>query len=189
MPEQRSGTPVSDTTGARNLGNVGATGDIITGTCNGANTCAAAGNYTAGDVISNSATSGQGKVWTFANCARLPGGTGWITGAMNKFSAQSMVARTRWWVFHTLPTASELDDNDAFSLDADDEDKLAVPYPLEFTALADHGEVVCGFNYDKVEFKCAAGDRNLYVVQQFVDAETNEAAGMTCKPLMSVLQN
>lgn len=153
----------------------------VLGTCGGANTVAAAGNYAAGDVISNDADNGEGAAWVFSGCARIPAGGGFISGAYVQFSAQSMVARCRLWLFNELPTASELDDNAAFSLDADDQDKQATPYPLEFTALVDHGEVVCGYCFDKVPFQCAGSSVSLWGILQFIDAETNEAAAMVCK--------
>lgn len=176
---------VTATASENHLGAVGGHGTKVTGTCDGANTIAAAGNYAARDVISNDATASQGDHWVFTNVARVTGGSGFISGACIQFSAQSMVARTRLWLFNAVPSASELDDNAAFSLDADDQAKLATPYPIEFDALVDDGEIVQGQNTDKIPFQCAA-DRNLYGILEFIDAETNEAASMTCAPILFV---
>lgn len=153
----------------------------IRGTLNGSSpgTIAAAGNYADDDVISQSATDGVGVAWVFDAVVRENGSGGWIGGARITFSAQSMVAATRLWLFDANPTACELDDNAAFSLDADDRAKV-VGF-IDFPALTDQGEVVYADSMDlNLGFKCAAADDALYGILQFKDAETNEAASMTC---------
>lgn len=140
-------------------------------------TAAAAGNYAAGDVISNDADNTEGVALTFSNVARQQGRGGYIDRACVTCSTDTVVGRIRLWLFHTNPTASELDDNAAFSLAV--ANRLALGY-IDFPALADNGAL--GFAQAEAlafPFVCASITRDLYGVPQFLDAETNEAAGMT----------
>ena len=149
---------------------------------------AAAGDYAALDVMSNSATAAAGVAWNFNNIGKTEGASGWIVGLKATASAASMTTRLRLWLFHTTPTASELDDNAAFSLDADDRTKT-VGY-ITLPALVDHGEVAYAQDFDiRVPFFCAVNDRDLYGILQTVDAETNEAASMTVTLELSVVQD
>ena len=148
----------------------------------------AAGNYTALTVVSNSDTGGAGVAWNFNNVARGLGGSGLIIGLKTTASAASMTTRLRLWLFHTTPTASELDDQAAFSLDADDRTKV-VGY-ITLPALVDHGEVAYAQDLDiRIPFRCVESDSDLYGILQTVDAETNEAASMTITLELNVVQD
>jgi hypothetical protein len=148
---------------------------------------AAAGNYAALDVISQSATDGEGEAWEFADVARVGTG-GLIIGASVSFSAQSMTARTRLWLFTDNPQSCELDDNAAFSLDIDDLDKR-LPY-IDFPALVDFGEVTFAQNIsDRIGFQLPTDGSKLWGILQFVDAETNEAADMTATITLHILED
>ena len=159
-----------------------ATGSATTvlGTLSGASTgvIAAAGDYAANDILSNSATNGAGVAWVFDRISRQGGGSGWIMGARLTCSVDALVPRMRLWLFDANPSASELDDNAAFSLAVADRTKL-IGY-IDFNALTDAGAVSVTVRDDlRIPFKCAAGDDAVYGILQTLDAFTNESAGMT----------
>lgn len=160
---------------------------FVQGTCDGANLLAAAGDYAANDVLSNDATNGQGDPWLFTGMARASGGTGTIVRAVITTSVEGITARFRLWIFNSAPTTTELDDNAAFSLDADDKTKV-VGY-IDLPASVDAGEV----SYAQVvgtllPYKCV-GSANLYGVLQTLDAITNESAGMSLTIELHTIQN
>lgn len=162
----------------------------IDGTLNSVNpgVIAAAGNYAALDVISQSATNGAGVAWVFDRIGRKDGGGGVICGAEINFSAASMVATTRLWLFTANPSSCELDDNAAFDLVAADRGKVVGH--IDFAALADHGAVSYAQNITvRLPYQCAATDDALYGILLFIDAETNEAASMTCAIKLHVDQD
>ena len=140
-------------------------------------TLAAAGDYAANDVLSESATDTAGRWWTFYDCARAPGRSFWITGVRVTCDEDSILARVRLHFFRLPPGASELDDNAAFALAAPDD--LHYLQHVDLPAFADRG----GFS--------AAGDdsvrkmitpfltsRHIYMIAELLDAETGETAGM-----------
>src|SRR3990167_9145175 len=76
---------------------------------------AAAGNYTAGDVLSESATAAT--AWYFPNCASKPGGSFWITGATASCTEDGISALAlRVKFFSKNPLTSELRHNVAEAL-------------------------------------------------------------------------
>lgn len=151
----------------------------ITGTLAGDSTpaIAAAGDYADNDVVSNSASNGTGAAWVFADMATEAGGSGEIVGAVLTLTAASVVATFRLWLFDAIPSASELDDNAAFSLHANDQAKLVCV--VDFSACAPFGGVAGSFTSTLAKpYQCAAADTSLYGILQITDAEANEAAGM-----------
>ena len=167
--------------GTNNIGRVGASVVEIAGTVNGANTIEAAGDYAALDVFSQAVSAGTGVSWLFSSIARETGGSGTITRALIMSTAETMTARVRLWLFNAAPTtATEMDDNAAFLLDEDDYTKLVgwIDFP-SFERAGAAGEVAVALNDTvRLAFKCAA-DANLRGITHFLDAEANEAAGMT----------
>lgn len=161
----------------------------VLGTLNGVSpVLAAAGDYAAGDVLSDAATNGTGHAFVFAGMARQAGGSGIVAKALITSSVQGWVPAMRLWLFHALPAACELDDNSAFSLDADDRDKV-VGY-IDFEAGFDAGEVSFVQNTDvRLAYKCAAADTSLYGILQVTEAATNESAGMTLTVALHSLQD
>lgn len=153
---------------------------VVTGTLDGDATpaIAAAGDYADNDVVSNSATNGQGDYWIFAGMATADAGSGEIVGAILTTTATGVVATFRLWLFNAPPTASELDDNAAFSLHADDQAKLV--QVVDFPACALLGGVAGSITAAlEKPYVCAAADSRLYGILQITDAESNEVASMT----------
>lgn len=137
---------------------------------------AAAGDYADNDIISNSATNGAGTAWTFARIGQ--GGHPFeIARALLTVTGDAVVAGSRLHLFRANPSASELDDNAALAIHADDVAKYLGF--IDFPALVDMG----GFAASQVSpsFPCDTGDggHTLYGILQITDAETNEVAGMT----------
>ena len=142
-------------------------------------TIAAAGDYAAADILSESATNGAGTSWEFANMAPREGTPGVICMATVKCSEDSIANRFRLHLFNAAPsTATEMDDNAAKTMDNDDRSKY-LGY-IDFPAMADLGEFSfsqsVGVNYG---YLCGGGGRSLYGVLETLDAETNETAGMS----------
>jgi hypothetical protein len=151
-------------------------------TLNGAapGTLAAAGDYAALDVLSQSASNGVGVAWVIPGAGRVNGGAGRIVGGVITTSVAAFAAKFRMYVFDANPSASELDDNAALSIAAADRTKL-----IGTLQWATDGTNVGGVSLNELTntlalpFKCAAASTDLYGILVTVDAETNESAGMT----------
>ncbi len=151
-------------------------GDWISATCGGASVLAAAGDYAANDVLSDLAGAGLGSAWLFANAARASGGRGWIAHVSAYTAIAAFIPRLRVWFFSVNPTASELDDNSAFTIHANDLGKL-IDF-VDLPAMANVGGGSFSSNADaRLRFELAA--TSLYAIVQILDAETDETAGMT----------
>lgn len=160
----------------------------VTGTNNSTNTIAAAGDYAANDIISNSASNGAGVAWHFAGALRGNGYTGTAVGFGLATSVEAFAARVRFHLFNAAPTtATELDDNAAFYIDLDDRAKY-LGY-VDLPASADFGE----FSFAQVDgiAKKLTGDNNgdVWAIIQLLDAVTNEAASMSVWPTLHVVQD
>lgn len=139
-------------------------------------TAEAAGNYADNDVVSNSDTNGEGDALEFTNAVKGNAGAGRLVGASIACDTAAVTASTRIHLFSQEPTASELDDNAAFSLHADD-----VPYYLGFVqmdALSSGFALPSTLTPGAPLFVHAESGKSLFGILQFTDAETNEAAGM-----------
>ncbi len=151
-------------------------------------TIAAAGDYAANDVVSESAAAGT--CWTFSGMARANGMGGTIRRAKIMFSKAagmglSLAARCRLKLYNAVPTCN-LNDNVANTgvLHADKDKYIGY---LDWPALSvvnDGGSpeasLVPGQSNLPLDYKCAAGDTALYGVLTFLDAEANETASMVC---------
>lgn len=163
---------------------------IIRGTLNAVDpgVLAAAGDYGALDVLSHSAT--VGVPWQFAGMARAVGRGGVITKMAVECSVEAWAAKYRLTLFHTAPTASELDDNLVGAITiAESRNIVAI---LETTVdSVDLGTVAYGTVTPAVPapYACAAADTALYGILQTVDAETNEAVGMTIGIALTVIRD
>ena len=158
---------------------------LVQGTVAGATAIAAAGDYAANDILSDSTSAGVS--WLFSNLARISGGSGIVTRAVVTCSVEAFAPRLRLWLFNTTPTTTSLNDNVAFSLDADDRTKV-IGY-LDFPAMADAGEVSYAQNVDVRLALKAVGSAHIYGVLQTLDAITNESAGMTITLELHILQD
>jgi hypothetical protein len=139
---------------------------------------AAAGNYSAEDVISEHATTGT--AWIFTDIARQEGASGYITRAQALCETTGQVQRLTLYVFKALPTCV-LNDNVASTcvLHADAGNYIG---RIDFPALEDLGgdsEAVCTPSTTgnlPLAFTCAATSRTLWGVLVTRDAFTNETA-------------
>ena len=149
--------------------------NLITSTVS--RTVAAAGDYAANDVVSNSATESAATAWTFEGMAPDVGKAGCIFSASIACSEDDVSgSRFRLFLLNEQPApGTVLADNAALALDAADRDKI-VAY-IDFPAMIDVGSFSMsqsvGTNYGYY-----TADK-LYGVLQILDAEADEAAGMT----------
>lgn len=140
---------------------------------------AAAGNYAAEDVLSESATDGAGTAWTFANAAPS-GGSGYIVGATALLETTALTPRITLYLFNATPT-SELDDNAANTavIHADASKYIG---RIDFDALQDLGgdsEAVATPSTSgnlPMKFVLAAGATSLFGIAVTRDAITGENA-------------
>ena len=140
---------------------------------------AAAGNYAANDVLSESASSGT--AWNFANVVGKNGASGKIVRATAVLETTALTPAITLFLFHTVPT-SVLNDNveNTAILHADVGNYVG---RIDFPAMIDLGtgdsESIAteadGSNI-KLPFKCASGDSDLYGVAVTRDAITGEVA-------------
>ena len=146
---------------------------------------ASGGNYAANDVVSDDDTASGGTAITFDKIAKGLGGAGYITNASILCSATSVVWRLRLYLYHTTPTSGELDDNAAnTSPHTSDRAKYTGHY-IDFPAMSTKGgnaetQVTTSTVGDlPISFNCDSDDDALYGILVTLDAETNEASGMT----------
>ena len=139
---------------------------------------AAAGNYSAEDVICENATTGT--PWTFTDIARTNGASGYITRAQVICETTGQVQRLTLYVFKAVPT-SELRDNvgNTAPIHADAGNYIG---RIDFPAMEDLGgdsEAVATPSTTgnlPLAFTCAADSRTLYGILVTRDAFTNETA-------------
>lgn len=136
---------------------------------------AAAGNYTAKDVLSSSASAGSYS--TFDDV----GGSGYIMGARAICETAAVVMRATLLLFKAAPNASnQFNDNVASTalLEADWDNFLGA---IEFPALKSYGgdgfaEAISGEGCKLPKFYNTP-DGKIYYIAITEDAETNETAG------------
>lgn len=149
--------------------------DLITSVVSRA--VAAAGNYDANDVVSNSATEASATPWVFDGMSPGVGKAGCIFAASIVWARDDVSgSRFRLFLLNEQPAADTvLADNAALSFGAADLDKV-VCY-IDFPAMIDIGAFsmaqAVGVNYGYYTTD------KLYGVLQILDAETSETAGMT----------
>jgi hypothetical protein len=141
---------------------------------------AAAGNYAAADVLSESASSGT--AWTFDTVVRGNGASGTIVKAVALLETTALTPGLTLFLFSATPTA-ELNDNDANTavLHADEANFVG---RITFPAMADLGtgdsEAIVTPSLATgnlpLTFKTATADDALYGVAVTRDAITGEAA-------------
>jgi hypothetical protein len=142
---------------------------------------AAAGNYTANDVMSESASAGT--VWTFSAIVSGNGGSGTIVKAIALFETTALTPGLTLFLFSATPTAA-LNDNVANTavLHADEANFVG---RITFPAMADLGtgdsEAIVtpslATGNVPLAFNCAPGDSALYGIVVTRDGITGEAAG------------
>ena len=146
-------------------------------------TVAAAGDYAANDVMSNSATGDAGVA------KAVPvGGKGEIVNVRQIIATcteDSVLNRLRLHFYNYSPAAAdvEMDDNAAFDFAKNATGLAGYVGSIDIPAFRDGGTsmaVAEGNLIDKL-LACSTSDGNLYMVIETLDAETSETAGMTLK--------
>jgi hypothetical protein len=140
---------------------------------------AAAGDYAAEDVLSESAIAGT--AWTFTAVARANGASGYITKAHVICETTGLTPRLTLFLFKATPT-SNLNDNVANTalLHADLANYIG---KIDFPAMEDLGgdseAVATPSTYGNLPlaFTCASGADDLYGILVTRDAITGESAG------------
>lgn len=160
---------------------------VVRGTLNGVDpgVLAAAGDYGALDILSNSAASGV--AWVFPGMARFAGAGGKITKMAVEASVEAFAAKYRLTLFHTVPTTSALNDNAVGAVTI-----AEVPNVVAIIATTADSADIGTVSYGSIDlsvpapYACAAGSTTLYGILQTVDAETNESASMTIGVALTV---
>ena len=142
---------------------------------------AAAIDYAALDVMSNSATDTAGVPIYVKDLARTPGGVATIKSIAAKCSIAAVLTSLRLHFFRERPLAAEveMDDNVAFALTtAAGRDKWVGSILL--TALANRGGVGSTSDTNDINknMKCAPTETGLWMVITTEVAEANEGANM-----------
>lgn len=138
-------------------------------------TIEAAGNYTAGDVLSESDTNGAGTAWSWDGLGPS-GQTFFITGGVLVGDNQSRLVTHRLHLFSNNPSNSELDDNAALNIVS--ADKSLYQGYIDFPATTDEGTAVTSQRSGLAHaVKTASG--TLYGILEDLDGETDESAGET----------
>jgi hypothetical protein len=144
---------------------------------------AAAGDYGAEDVLSESATNGVGTDWDFVDIAKSIGGNGYITKALVLCSTTALTPRITLYLFAAPPT-SELDDNAANTAVAT-ADLANYIGRIDFNAMEDLGGMsgsiatVSTLGNLPLAYNCDESSDTLYGIAVTRDAITGEAASMT----------
>lgn len=139
---------------------------------------AAAGDYSAGDILSDAVADGTGTAITFT----FPEGVALseeliVTHATLTASVDALVPRVDLDLFDANPSSSELDDNAAASVAAADREEFIGT--INFPALADRGAIAVAETTCYIPFRLADGTRAIRGIARTVDAFTNESASMT----------
>lgn len=144
-------------------------------------TCAAAGDYGAGDVLSASATNDAGLATELDGIVQANGQGVTFLGGSAVCSEDSVLFRLRLHVFRLAPVAAEveMDDNAAYSIvTAAGAAKWLCD--LDFSAFVDKGAVALAeMTTVPKTVKTPGSSTSLYVVAETLDAEANETASMT----------
>ncbi len=149
-------------------------------TISGTKDLAAAGDYSIGDVLSESA--GSGTAWTFADVIKIKGGFGYITKAQAICETTGLAPSLTLFLFKATPTCA-LNDNIANTalLHADIDNYIG---KIDFLTMDDLGgdseSLATPSTYGNlpIGFNCATGSTSLYGVLVTRDAITGEVAGM-----------
>lgn len=146
---------------------------------------AAAGDYTAGDVLNNSTSAGL--AWIAPSIARLAAAGILVQKVLITCSVAALVPRLRLHMFNAVPGTLQ-NDNVAFVLAAADRDKY-IGY-IDMPAMSTSGSSELSWSEADIQWigKTAA-DANLYFVLQTLDSFTNESAGMTIDVYFTGVQN
>lgn len=143
-------------------------------------TCAAAGDYAANDVLSNSAT-GDAGVANVLELARL-GDIAKILQITAKCNEDSVLFRTALDFYDTNPAAAdvEMDDNATVDFAKTSTGAAAWMGRIVLPAFADKGTSLAAADGDLLDklIRAKVDNHKVYFVASTLDAEANETAGM-----------
>lgn len=140
---------------------------------------AAAANYAAEDVLSESTSAGT--VWTFSAISRVNGAYGAIVKAVASLETTALSPRLTLYLFNAAPGTAELDDNKANTVVANADISKYVGR-IDFPALEDLGgnseAIVTPSTIGNLPlaFQCASSADDLIGICVTRDAITGEAA-------------
>ena len=139
-------------------------------------TVAAAGNYTNGDIMSESAT--VGTAWAFRGVPNHGGNGIIIDSALITCTDDAFLPVCTLHLFDANPSASSLNDNDALSIHDDDVGKYLGS--IVFTILVDRGPVAT-VDVKNVGLAVRPNEHLsiIYGLLEVVTTETDESVGMT----------
>lgn len=144
---------------------------------------AAAGDYAANDVMSETASAGLGTPFVFEGVVREKGGIGTITKAIATLETTALTPQIRLFLFRERPT-SEMDDNAANTAVILADREMDLGY-ISFLSMADLGtgvsEALATPSTDgnlPLEFNCLPGDDRIFGIAVTQDAITGETALM-----------
>ena len=143
-------------------------------------TATAAGDYGAGDVVSNSATDTAGVAVELPNIARKAGDVVTVFRVYAICDEDSITTRLRLHFFDQAPLAAEveMDDNAPFTLTTLAGAEKSRGY-IDLPAFADKGAFSeAQANQLQEDFACHPFSTTLFFVVESLDAEANETAGM-----------
>lgn len=148
---------------------------------------AAAGNYGAEDVLSESATGGT--PWEFPGLVRKPGGNCLLVNAHVLVETTALTPRLTLYLYSQRPTCA-VNDNvpNTGPIHAD---RLFFIRQIDFPALEDLGGVsgavasISTVGNLPIAFTCEPDDTKIYGILVTRDAITGQAAGMTCTVRLS----
>ncbi len=145
-------------------------------------TAAAAGDYAAGDVMSQNVTDTLGTCLILPNFVVNPGDTGTVTAIRARCSEDAVLVTLRLFCFNAmpLPLEIEMDDNIAFNFKtAEGQNKFVGSILLN--PFVDRGTSTSTSDNPNLfePMKCASGSTTLFVLPALETAEANETAGMT----------
>lgn len=148
-------------------------------------TAAAAGDYAANDVVSNSATGDAGVAGQIAAAVTNNGEVAILDSVSAVCSEDSVVFRLRLHFYNYNPAAAdvEMDDNAAFDFAKNATGAAGYLGYVDLPAFADRGTSASHSQADNLRklLKCGASTTTLYYVVQTLDAEANETTSMTIR--------
>ena len=146
-------------------------------------TAAAAGDYAANDIVSNSAVDGSGVAGVITGVG--PAGSLAILDGINAVcSEDSVVMQLRIHFYNYNPAAAdvELDDNAVADFAKNATGAAGYLGYAGIAAMTDRGTAMAHGQVNSLNLPLKLGStQNLYYVVQTVSAETNETAGMTIR--------
>lgn len=159
-------------------------------------------NSTFGELTRGTATTGYspnqvvapatGTVTEIVNCARMPGGSGYITGIRISTNKKSITPRFRIHFYNTAPVTMGADYASWVEVYADNKYRYGYYDMPAMTTAADSTNSdmsrAIDMNVPRMPFKCASGNTSIYFALETLDAFT-PANGQLIRVSLDVEQN